>query len=171
MIRNADLSLPPDLVLLLKALGTADGTMKLLDPNFDSVAAARPFVEREVMARLDPAAVMQKLQTFGTEVLDLGEEAPALIKGALKRVNDGKLRAEIVIPESTDIAGALERSGKRIAISVVLAAFVIGVAPQLASWGPRIFGLALGSWGAIAAVVVGVLWLLGIGWGGGGRKR
>lgn len=164
MVRNANLSLPADLVLLLKALATADGTMKLLDPDFDTIAAARPFVEREVLSRLSPDEVMTRMAGFGEEALALAEDSPALIKGALSRVSEGKLRAEIVIPENTDIAGALERSGKRIAVAVVIAAFAIGIAPGLIEWGPAVFGLHLGAWAGLAIIVAGILWLLGIGW-------
>lgn len=163
MIRDAELSLPADLILLLKALATADGTMKLLDPDFDTIQAARPFVEREITSRLTPDQILNRVATVGSDVLDLAEESPSLIKGALRRVSEGKLRAEIVIPENTDIAGALERSGKRIAISVVIAAFVIPIAPVLANWGPEILGLELGTWGAVLGIVLGVLWLFGIG--------
>ncbi|ARO15932.1 ABC-1 domain-containing protein (plasmid) [Ketogulonicigenium robustum] len=163
IVRNADLALPPDLVLLLKALATADGTMKLLDPGFDTITAARPFVLRAMMARVDPSEVIPKLQTFGSDMLGLAEESPRLVRGALKRVSDGKLRAEIVIPETAALAGALERAGTRIAVAIVVAALAMAMAPQVVVMGPRILGLHLGSWLGCAGVVLGVLWLLGIG--------
>jgi len=166
MVRDAKLSLPADLALLLKALATADGTMKLLDPGFDTISAARPFVERELVSRVSPQEVMARLSGFGEEAIALAEDAPGLVGGALRRISEGRLRAEIVIPGNMDVAGALERSGKRIAIAVVVAAFAIGIAPRLVEWGPAFLGLHLGTWAGLAAIAAGVLWLLGIGWFG-----
>lgn len=163
MVRNANLSLPEDLVLLLKALATADGTMKLLDPDFDTIAAARPFVENQVLEQFSPQELMSRLLAFGQDALALAEESPPLIQGALRRLNEGKLRAEITIPGNREISGALERSGKRIAVAVVIAAFAVSIAPALNVWGPPFLGLHLGTWAALGVVIAGVLWLLGIG--------
>ncbi len=120
--------------------------------------------EREIMSRIFPEEIMTRLTNFCEEAIALAGDSPALIKGALRRISEGKLRAEIVIPENTDIAGALERSGKRIAISVVIAAFAISIAPRLIEWGPTFLGLHLGTWAGFAIVVAGALGLLGIGW-------
>lgn len=162
MMSSADLVLPPDLVLLLKALATADGTMKALDPEFDTVAAARPFVERQLMAQFSPEEVTARLGRFSEGALALLESSPRLLGDVMRRIAEGRLRAEIVLPESTDIAGALDRAGKRIAIAVVIAAFAMGIAPRIVEWGPSFLGLAFGAWLGLGAIVTGALWLMGI---------
>lgn len=52
-------SLPPDYALVIRALGSLEGTAKVLDPDFKVVESAYPFV----IARLleDPSPDMRKI--------------------------------------------------------------------------------------------------------------
>ena len=61
MAREHQLALPPDLVLLFKALITADGVLHRLDPAFDIVATLKPMLQQTVLQRYAPDAVRQRL--------------------------------------------------------------------------------------------------------------
>ena len=167
IMRDNELGMPPDLVLLLKALATADGTMKLLDPQFDTISAARPFVERDMLAKLSGEALLERGRTLLEETAELATDAPQLVRGALSRISEGRLRAEISLSDGGDVARALERSGQRIATALVIAAFVIATAAQISGWGPEVMGMRLGAWAQLAGLILGGLWLLVIG----GRRR
>lgn len=65
MAREHQLALPPDLVLLFKALITADGVLHRLDPAFDIVATLKPMLQQTVLQRYAPDAVRQRLLAFG----------------------------------------------------------------------------------------------------------
>ena len=54
MAREHQLALPPDLVLLFKALITADGVLHRLDPAFDIVATLKPMLQQTVLQRYAP---------------------------------------------------------------------------------------------------------------------
>ncbi|WCJ30452.1 Protein kinase superfamily protein [Euphorbia peplus] len=49
-----DFSLPPDYALVIRALGSLEGTAKVLDPNFKVVESAYPFVIGRLLADADP---------------------------------------------------------------------------------------------------------------------
>jgi len=52
-------SLPPDYALVLRALGSLEGTAKLLDPDFKVVESAYPFVIGRLLA--DPNPDMRRI--------------------------------------------------------------------------------------------------------------
>jgi aarF domain-containing kinase len=47
-------SLPPDYALVIRALGSLEGTTKTLDPEFKVVASAYPFIIGRLLADPDP---------------------------------------------------------------------------------------------------------------------
>ncbi|XP_065849167.1 uncharacterized protein [Euphorbia lathyris] len=49
-----EFSLPPDYALVIRALGSLEGTAKVLDPNFKVVESAYPFVIGRLLADADP---------------------------------------------------------------------------------------------------------------------
>ncbi|OAY53564.1 uncharacterized protein slr1919 isoform X2 [Manihot esculenta] len=49
-----DFSLPPDYALVIRALGSLEGTAKVLDPNFKVVESAYPFVIGRLLAEPNP---------------------------------------------------------------------------------------------------------------------
>lgn len=52
-------SLPPDYALVIRALGSLEGTAKVLDPDFKVVESAYPFVIGRLLA--DPNPDMRKI--------------------------------------------------------------------------------------------------------------
>ncbi|XP_021900092.1 uncharacterized protein LOC110816275 isoform X2 [Carica papaya] len=54
-----NLSLPPDYALVIRALGSLEGTAKVLDPDFKVVESAYPFVVGRLLA--DPSPDMRKI--------------------------------------------------------------------------------------------------------------
>ncbi|KAJ4707729.1 Protein kinase [Melia azedarach] len=54
-----DFSLPPDYALVIRALGSLEGTAKLLDPDFKVIESAYPFVIGRLLA--DPNPDMRKI--------------------------------------------------------------------------------------------------------------
>lgn len=49
-----DFSLPPDYALVIRALGSLEGTAKALDPDFKVLESAYPFVVGRLLADPDP---------------------------------------------------------------------------------------------------------------------
>lgn len=52
-------SLPPDYALVIRALGSLEGTAKVLDPGFKVVESAYPFVIGRLL--MDPSPDMRKI--------------------------------------------------------------------------------------------------------------
>ncbi|MBH2696895.1 phosphotransferase [Serratia marcescens] len=159
MAREHQLALPPDLVLLFKALITADGVLHRLDPAFDIVATLKPMLQQTVLQRYAPAAVRQRLLALGGEALDAGEELPQTLRLLVRRLKRGRLNADINVSNLGQLSKALERAAVTLAIAIVTAAFALGLAPYLMHSSLRLWGIPLFPLLGGAACLAGVVLL------------
>ncbi|MFK3761785.1 ABC1 kinase family protein [Serratia ureilytica] len=159
MAREHQLALPPDLVLLFKALITADGVLHRLDPAFDIVATLKPMLQQTVLQRYAPDAVRQRLLALGGEALDAGEELPQTLRLLVRRLKRGQLNADINVKNLGQLSKALERSAVTLAIAMVTAAFALGLAPYLMHSSLRLWGIPLFPLLGGAACLAGVILL------------
>lgn len=158
MAREHQLALPPDLVLLFKALITADGVLHRLDPAFDIVATLKPILQQVVLQRYAPKAVHQRMLKLGAEALDASDELPQAMHLLIRRMKRGQLNADINVKNLRQLGQSLERSAITLAIAIVTAAFALGLAPYLMQSTLRLWGIplfpAVGGLACIAGVVL-----------------
>jgi ubiquinone biosynthesis protein len=143
MAREHQLALPPDLVLLFKALITADGVLHRLDPNFDIIATLKPMLQQVMLQRYTPEAVRRRMLALGGEALDAGEELPQTLRLLMRRLKHGQISADINLKNISQLSKALERSAVTLAIAIVTAAFTLGLAPYLMQSSVRLWGIPL----------------------------
>ncbi|CUW21484.1 putative protein kinase UbiB [Serratia grimesii] len=161
MAREHQLALPPDLVLLFKALITADGVLHRLDPNFDIIATLKPMLQQVMLQRYTPEAVRRRMLALGGEALDAGEELPQTLRLLMRRLKRGQISADINLKNIDQLSKALERAAVTLAISIVTAAFTLGLAPYLMQSSVRLWGIpvfpALGALACLGGVLLLVL--------------
>lgn len=160
MAREHDLALPPDLALLFKALITADGVMRGLDPQFDAIAVAAPMVQSEMLRRYAPGAVSGKGRALAFDLAGLASDLPALIRLLALRVRQGRISASVELQGLERIGGDIRWAATRIAVSIVTAAFALGLAPRLFEYGPPVFGVPLPLWLGLGVIAAGLVWLI-----------
>ncbi len=143
MAREHQLALPPDLVLLFKALITADGVLHRLDPNFDIIATLKPMLQQVMLQRYTPEAVRRRMLALGGEALDASEELPQTLRLLMRRLKRGQISADINLKNLDQLSKALERAAVTLAIAIVTAAFTLGLAPYLMQSSVRLWGIPL----------------------------
>lgn len=161
MVREHQLALPPDLVLLFKALITADGVLHRLDPHFDIIATLKPMLQQVMLQRYTPEAVRRRMLALGGEALDASEELPQTLRLLMRRLKGGKISADINVKNIDQLSKALERAAITLAIAIVTAAFALGLAPYLMHSSLRLWGIplfpALGALACLGGVLLLVL--------------
>jgi len=129
--REFRLSLPPDLVLLFKALITADGVLLRMDPQFDIIAVLRPQLRRQLMRRYTRFASRRRMVTLGNRLLDSGDTLPQTLRLVMQRLRHGRLHADINVDNLNQLGKSLERAASTLALAIVLAATVLVLTPWL----------------------------------------
>lgn len=120
LIREEEMALPPDLLLAFKSLITLDGVLQGIDPQFNLTSALKRATLRIAKARLSPAHWGPALQALGWELAKIGDDAPRLIRAAIR-----KLEAEPIQAASGTDAAALRDAARWIAGSVVIAGALV----------------------------------------------
>ncbi|MFV0623316.1 ABC1 kinase family protein [Sphingomonas sp. ac-8] len=119
LMRDEGMTMPPDLLLIFKALATIDGVLTAIQPEFDLSAAMQRSALRIAQARLSPEHWAPTLQALAWELGKIGSDAPRLLRAAIRR-----LESEPVPPEQNAGAATLA-AGRWIASAIVVGAALI----------------------------------------------
>ncbi|WP_395704162.1 ABC1 kinase family protein [Aquabacterium sp.] len=167
ILRQHKLALPADLALLIKVFITLEGLGRSLDPGFHMAGEALPLLRQAVHDRYQPKQLAQRgWQTLRQLGMLLGG-LPRDLSRLLRTARRGRIQIQIDVTDLHPVADQLERAAQRIAVSLVIAALIIGSSIVMTvGGGPKLFGLpAFGLLGFVGAV-------LGAGWViFGGRPR
>lgn len=128
LMREEGLTMPPDLLLIFKALITVDGVLSAIEPDFNLAAAIRRSSFRIAAERLSPAHWAPVLQALAWEVVKLGEDAPRLLRLAVRRLEAGPVEkageanaSAAIISAGRWIAGAILAGAALIAAALLFA--------------------------------------------------
>ncbi|EQB07905.1 hypothetical protein L284_22225 [Novosphingobium lindaniclasticum LE124] len=86
LLRQEGLVLPPDLVLIFKAMVTMDGVLSGIAPDFDLSEALGRMRGKLIASRLQRLAASDKLETALLELSRVAEEAPRFLRAAAARM-------------------------------------------------------------------------------------
>ena len=136
IIRRHHLQMPSDLVMLLKVLGMYEGTGALLDPDFNVLAIAEPFVKDLMKKQLSPRAWEPELRQSATDIARAGMELPGQLRRLARRVDRGEFTIAVQHQELDASLNRLEAMVNRIALSVLFGAFVIGLGLIIVAYQP-----------------------------------
>jgi len=161
LISTHCLRMPPDLFLMMKALATVEGVGLSLDPNFQMVEHAAPFIRRVRMEQFHPKRVAQDIKKSGSELVRLMQEIPGELRGLLKQMKRGKVKIEFEHRGLEPMLTTHDKISNRIAFSIIIGALIIGSALiVLSKTPPFMFGISI--IGIVGFVVAGLMgmWLL-----------
>jgi ubiquinone biosynthesis protein len=151
----------PDFLLFVKAFSTIEGLGRDLDPDFDIIKKAAPFVERIQKERFHPRRILEDAIGSGSEVLHLLRSLPRDLQTLFRQAREGRLKLEFEHRGLEPLLKTLERFSSRLSFAVVLASLVIGSSVVVHSGIPPkwhdipLIGLA----GYVVAAIMG-FWLL-----------
>jgi ubiquinone biosynthesis protein len=161
LVRAHCLAFPPDLALVVKVFITLEGLGRRLDPAFDMVAAATPFVQRVRRERLAPRALAHRLNHALAEAMETLGALPRQLRRLLSATSGGRMRLHVDVGELRDFGAQVGRSANRLSISLVISALIIGSSIVMTvDGGPRLFGLPLFGFAGFIGAVSGGAWLL-----------
>ncbi len=120
------LSIPPDLFLMIKALGTVEGIGRGLYPELDVIEQAAPFMKRIQFNRIKPDRIAKEIANSGIELLQLLKDIPGKTRAILKLARQGKIKMEFEHCGLEPMLAAHERISNRISFAIVLASLVMG---------------------------------------------
>ena len=145
----------------MKAFATVEGVAQTLDPDFDMISSAAPFIEKIRMARFYPDRLYDDIFNLASEFLQFIQQFPKDMLEIARLVRQRKLYLNLEHQGLDKLRATHDQISNRISFSIIIAALIIGSALIVISdTPPYLFGISLiGIIGFLAAALMGI-WLL-----------
>lgn len=155
------LRIPPELFIMLKALSTVEGVARMLNPDFDTIAKAEPFIRRIKLARMDPSRLGRDVWAIISQIFDFAYDFPRDVLEITRSLRQKKLTITLEMKGLETMLSTHDQISNRISFAIIIAALIIGSALIVISRTPPLFyGMSMiGIVGFVAAAVMGI-WLL-----------
>jgi ubiquinone biosynthesis protein len=161
LLRTYHLQLPTDLVIMVKALVTAEGTARLLYPELDIVSEAKNYISRLAEQRYNPGNLWRSLQANVSNIWTAQRDIPWQLLNIFSKLERGTLGLHFHLDKLERLVNALDNSSNRLTAGIIVAALIVGSSMIITTGvGPFIFGFpVLGVIGYFISSVMG-LWLV-----------
>lgn len=161
-LRRYGLQCPADVVLLIKAMSTIEGVGASLDPDFDMVTFAQPYIVRLLKERYSPRAVARRFKAASTSYLRVIEHIPQDIASIVRKVRKNELKFEFELRSLEELIETAEAATDNVAHALLVSAIVMASAILVHTEpeGAWVFLRVLGLLGFIAASVLGFFLLV-----------
>ena len=140
--RRFNVSIQPQLILLQKTLLNVEGLGRDLYPDLDIFKTAGPIMRDWVREKMSGRAIFENARAQLPEILTSLQTLAPLVRSAVQRAQDGRLRLAVEAPEINALRSEIRRTNRRrdkvtIASVVLLGGIVwlaLGHDPQWAGW-------------------------------------
>jgi ubiquinone biosynthesis protein len=161
LLSDHRLRIPYDLSLMLKALTTWEGVGRSLDPDFSVMEKAAPLVETVRTARMHPERIAGDLLESGIDLVRVAGDIPRELRDVLLQLKQGNIKVDFQHRGLEILSKSRDRAGKRVALSIVIAALIVGSSLiVLSETPPSILGIPVIAFIGFVAAAVMAVWLL-----------
>lgn len=155
------LRIPPDIFLMMKAFSTVEGVGRMLDPDFDMIAQATPFITEVKLARYKPQRIADDVYDLATRLLHFFQQFPKDLLDLASLIRQQKLSLQIEHRGLETMLATHDRISNRISFSILIAALIIGSALIVISeTPPLVYGISLIGILLFSAAALMGIWLL-----------
>ena len=161
LLRDHKLVLPADLALLIKAYITLDGFGRYLNPDFNTLNFAAPYIQKIMMERYRPEIIAKRSWRNFMSAADLLSSLPKDLRKLLRATRKGAVQVEVTVRHLDRYVNTLDNAISRLTMGMVTAALIIGSSIIMTvKGGPEIFGLPAFGFLGYAFATLGGVWLL-----------
>lgn len=151
------IKLPFNFILLGKSLVTIEGLISKIDPKFDTVEAAKPFMSELIKAKLNPKRLLKELFNGSRNILSTLTDLPDDVQYVLKLLRNDDLSINLEHNGLNQLIAKLDIITNRVSMALIVAALIIGSSLiMLSDKGPLFLDYpVIGLTGYLLAVVFG----------------
>lgn len=148
--RRFNVEIQPQLILLQKTLLNVEGLGRDLYPDLDVFKIAGPIMRDWQREKLSGRALLENARSQLPEILTSLQTLAPLVRSAVQRAQDGRLRLAVEAPEINALRGEIKRTNRRRDKVTVAAVLLLGGIvwtalardPQWAGWALAAVGAA-----------------------------
>jgi ubiquinone biosynthesis protein len=164
VIRQHDVVIQRDLLLLAKAMATVSGVIARIDPSLDLLELIKPRITRAMSQRFAPSQLSKGGLVWGWHLFSLVRHGPAQLREFVRGMRSGSWKLHVQHENLDRLVNELDRSSNRLAFSVVIAAIIVGSSVVISAASDlTVFGFPVQYFGIAGYLFAGVLGL-GLSW-------
>jgi len=155
------LRIPPDIFLMIKALSAVEDVGRTLDPEFDLIDHATPFIKRVKLERFSPQRLSSDVLDMMSRLLQFLQQFPKDLMDLTGMIREQRLSFQLEHKGLETMLATQDQTSNRMSFAIIIAALIIGSALIVISEiPPLVYGISLiGIIGYLVAAVMGI-WLL-----------
>ena len=152
------LRLYPDTFLMMKSFAAVEGVALILDPEFDMIKQAVPFIKNAKFAKFSPEKLTEEFVNLSSSSIKFLQQFPLDFLDITKMIRQRKFTVGINIRKLEKMLEVHDKISNRLCFSIIMASLIIGSSLLLnAKVPPFIFGLSsIGVAGFMLAGVMGI---------------
>ncbi len=160
ILRGHRLRLPPDLVIMIRALVTAEGAARLIYPDLNVVLEVQGYVRQLAARQVKPGILWRRLRSSISQFITVQRQVPRRLAQIANKIERGELAIRFEHEKLGGLIHALENTASRLTLGIIIGAMIIGSSMIITTGaGPSLFGFpALGIVGYLFSGLLG-LWL------------
>jgi ubiquinone biosynthesis protein len=144
ILREHSIVLPVDLTLLFKALISLEGLGHQYDPEFRLIERVKPFLDRAMRERSQPAEAARRAQETLSDFFNLVTSMPRDLARLVKDARHGRMRVDLDLKRLDSFGDRLHSAINRATIGIMTASLVVGSSIVMTvAEGPTLFGVPL----------------------------
>ncbi|MEO8017649.1 MAG: AarF/UbiB family protein, partial [Pseudomonadota bacterium] len=151
--RRFNVSIQPQLILLQKTLLNIEGLGRDLYPDLDIFKTAGPIMRDWVREKMSGRAILENARAQLPEILTSLQTLAPLVRSAVQRAQDGRLRLAVEAPEINALRNEIRRTNRRRDKVTIASVMLLGGIVWLALAHEPVWA----GWGMVG---VGVAWLI-----------
>ncbi len=126
LVRRYRLRVPPVFPILTKALVTAEGLARSIDPTLNVYEIAQPYAKRLLSQRFTPEHIRETATERAVEYARYAEDYPEQLRQLLGELEDGQLEVKLRHRGLDQLGGEVDVLANRLVFAVVTAALLVG---------------------------------------------
>ncbi|MEC8733889.1 MAG: AarF/ABC1/UbiB kinase family protein [Planctomycetota bacterium] len=127
-LRRYGLQCPADVVLLIKAMSTIEGVGAKVDPEFDMVTFAHPYIAHLLRERYSPKAIMRRFKNASTSYLEVMETIPKDVSSIVRKLRRNEFKMDFNLGKMEELIETAESATDNVAHSLLISAIVVSSA-------------------------------------------
>jgi len=147
--------------LLIKAYITLDGLGRYLNPDFNTLNFAAPYIQEIMMERYRPEVIAKRGWRNLISVTDLLSSLPKDLRKLLRSTRKGAFQVDITVRHLDRYVNTIDGAISRLTMGMVTASLIIGSSIIMTvTGGPELFGLPAFGFLGYTFATLGGIWLL-----------
>ena len=133
VIRMYNVTLPREMVIVLKTLTTVAGVALKLDPELDLLGIMSPRLKGLIAKRFSSRRIAKTLAVSTWHIASILRNAPAQLRAFMRKAGSGNWQINIRHENLDRLINELDRSSNRMSFSIVIAAVIVGSSVVISS--------------------------------------